>query len=112
MYSYTSIQSNSDVGTSKAETLKRYMKATVPWASVIAVTEMFRGSEADRLILFDSSNSGSNSNSNESSSSNSRIKPDFVLDCIDDVNTKGELLAYCVSNNIPVLTSMGAGGKG
>jgi tRNA A37 threonylcarbamoyladenosine dehydratase len=34
-----------------------------------------------------------------------------VLDCIDDVNTKAELLAYCVKNKIKVLTSMGAGGK-
>ena len=34
-----------------------------------------------------------------------------MLDCIDDVKTKAELLAFCVARNIRVLTSMGAGGK-
>ncbi len=37
--------------------------------------------------------------------------PDFVLDCIDDVKTKCELLAYCVKNKIRVMASMGAGAK-
>lgn len=49
-----------------------------------------RGEDADRLL------SGA---------------PDFVLDCIDDVQTKAELLAYCTKKGIKVLTSMGAGGK-
>ena len=34
-----------------------------------------------------------------------------MLDCIDDVNTKAELLHFCHSRGLPVLTSMGAGGK-
>jgi tRNA A37 threonylcarbamoyladenosine dehydratase len=48
----------------------------------------FSGEHADRLL------SGS---------------PDYVLDCIDDVNTKAELLAYCLKKGLRVLTSMGAG---
>ena len=34
-----------------------------------------------------------------------------MLDCIDDVNTKAELIAYCIKNDLPIITSMGAGGK-
>ena len=79
-----------DVGKSKAEVLKKRIKEIVPWCKVDAVTEMFKGAEADRLL------GGS---------------PTYVLDCIDDVSTKAELIAHCVKNNIKVLTSMGAGGK-
>jgi tRNA A37 threonylcarbamoyladenosine dehydratase len=79
-----------DVGISKAEAIRRHFKNIVPWCEVEAVTEMFRGDNAGELLA------GS---------------PDYVLDCIDDVKTKAELLAHCTRENIKVLTSMGAGGK-
>lgn len=79
-----------DVGISKAEAMKRHFKNIVPWCHVEAITEMFRGDNAADLLDGD---------------------PDFVLDCIDDVKTKAELLAFCTKNKIKVLTSMGAGGK-
>jgi tRNA A37 threonylcarbamoyladenosine dehydratase len=34
--------------------------------------------------------------------------PAYVLDCIDDVTTKAELLALCFKMGIPVISSMGA----
>lgn len=37
--------------------------------------------------------------------------PDFVLDCIDNLDTKAELIAYCCKNKIRVIASMGAGAK-
>lgn len=37
--------------------------------------------------------------------------PNFVVDCIDDLETKTDLLLYCVKNNIPVISSGGAGMK-
>ncbi len=79
-----------DVGIPKAQAMKNRLISIVPWCNIEDYTEMFVMSEADRLL------SG---------------KPDLVLDCIDDVNTKAELIAYCKNNDIPVLTSMGAGGK-
>jgi tRNA A37 threonylcarbamoyladenosine dehydratase len=36
---------------------------------------------------------------------------DMVLDCIDDTSTKAALLAYCLQQNIRVVSCMGAGGK-
>ncbi|KAI0268505.1 hypothetical protein BGY98DRAFT_1091490 [Russula aff. rugulosa BPL654] len=36
---------------------------------------------------------------------------DWVVDAIDNIGTKVELLAYCVQNNIKVFSSMGAGAK-
>ena len=79
-----------DVGKPKAEVMKRRINEIAPWCRVDAVVEMFKGDEAARLL------NGS---------------PTYVLDCIDDVVTKAELITYCVRNNIQVLTSMGAGGK-
>mmetsp|Transcript_18416 Transcript_18416/g.34403 ORF Transcript_18416/g.34403 Transcript_18416/m.34403 type:complete len:498 (+) Transcript_18416:46-1539(+) len=79
-----------DVGISKAEAMRRHFKNIVPWCEVEAVTEMFRADNAEELL---------------------GGKPDYVLDCIDDVKTKAELLAFCTKNSIQVLTSMGAGGK-
>ena len=79
-----------DVGKSKAETMKKRLLQVVPWADVDAVTAMYKGTDSEALLAGE---------------------PDYVLDCIDDVSTKAELIAYCVKNNIKVLTSMGAGGK-
>jgi len=36
---------------------------------------------------------------------------DFVVDCIDDLATKTHLLEACTALNIPVISSLGAGGK-
>lgn len=38
-------------------------------------------------------------------------KTDFVIDAIDTLRSKIELLVYCKKNNIPVITSMGAGNR-
>jgi tRNA A37 threonylcarbamoyladenosine dehydratase len=78
-----------EVGLSKAEVMRRRLQQVVPWARIDAVTEMFRGVDAERLLLVDGKH------------------PTYVLDCIDDVNTKAELIAFCVQRGIPILTSMG-----
>lgn len=36
---------------------------------------------------------------------------DFVVDCIDDVNGKVALIKFCKSNNIQIVSSMGAGNR-
>lgn len=38
-------------------------------------------------------------------------KTDFVIDAIDTLRSKIELLAFCHKNKIPVITSMGAGNR-
>lgn len=38
-------------------------------------------------------------------------KTDFVVDAIDTMRSKIELLVYCYQNKIPVITSMGAGNR-
>jgi len=38
--------------------------------------------------------------------------PDYVLDCIDNIDTKVDLLHACVKRQLRVISSMGAGAKG
>lgn len=40
-----------------------------------------------------------------------KTKPDYVIDAIDTMRAKIDLLVYCKENNIPVITSMGAGNR-
>lgn len=79
-----------DVGLSKAEVMRNKLLKVVPWCIIEAETEMFKKESASRLL---------------------QGNPSIVLDCIDDVSTKAELIAHCMQNDIKVLTSMGAGGK-
>lgn len=39
------------------------------------------------------------------------IKPDFVIDAIDSMKAKIQLLKYCNTNNIETITSLGAGNR-
>lgn len=38
-------------------------------------------------------------------------KPDLVIDCIDNIDAKTALVAYCFMERIPILSSCGAGMK-
>jgi len=87
-----------DVGISKVEAMRRHLQNIVPWCIVETFQEMFNMDDAHRLLL--------------QSTQNSTIdRPDFVIDCIDDVITKAELIVFCLQNGLEVITSMGAGGK-
>lgn len=37
--------------------------------------------------------------------------PDFVIDAIDNINTKIDLMKYCYEKKLNVISSMGAGAK-
>lgn len=79
-----------DVSLPKVKVLEQHILAFSPSTVVDARVALFEASKADSLL------EGS---------------PDFVLDCIDDVKTKTELLMYCRERGIRVVTAMGAGGK-
>lgn len=38
-------------------------------------------------------------------------KPDYVIDCIDNMDAKAALIAHCVNNDIKIIISCGAGMK-
>ena len=80
----------SDVGTPKVAALAAALARTVPGCAVEAVQTLFCAARAEELLAG---------------------APDYVLDCIDDRDTKVALLTFCRARGLRVLASMGAGGK-
>ncbi|KAH0671343.1 hypothetical protein KY285_024217 [Solanum tuberosum] len=84
------VATREDVGTSKALCLKKHFQSIFPECHIDA-----------KVILYDSS-------SEEEILSG---HPDFVLDCIDNIDTKVALLAACVRRGLEVLSATGAGAR-
>ncbi|KAI7885992.1 hypothetical protein K492DRAFT_233726 [Lichtheimia hyalospora FSU 10163] len=79
-----------DVGTPKVTAIKKHFKRIAPFVDVESCIDLFNAETADTLL------SGS---------------PDYVVDAIDNINTKLDLIKYCHDRNITLLSSMGAGAK-
>ena len=89
-----------DVGTPKVHCIRRRLEQISPWVNFDCRNELFDKSAADELLApwtFAGADYGR--------------KPDYVLDCIDNITSKVDLLHYCYSHSIPVISSMGAGCK-
>ncbi|RYP73877.1 hypothetical protein DL771_003319 [Monosporascus sp. 5C6A] len=85
-----------DVGIPKVQCLKRRLLAVTPWVRFDLRLEKYWDQAADRLL--------------EPWEGTGR-KPDFVVDAIDNIDTKVSLLKYCHDHGIPVVSAMGAGCK-
>ncbi|KAL7269858.1 hypothetical protein RUND412_007457 [Rhizina undulata] len=79
-----------DVGTPKVQALKKRMGQVAPWVEIDARNELWKLEDAEALLAGN---------------------PDFVVDAIDNIETKVDLLYYCKSRDIPIISSMGAGCK-
>lgn len=88
-----------DVGTPKVQCIRRRLEQIVPWVQFDCRNELFGASVADK-VLGPWSLNGSGGQ-----------RPDYVIDCIDNIDSKVELLHYCHVNSIRVISSMGAGCK-
>ncbi|ODH39103.1 hypothetical protein ACO22_02036 [Paracoccidioides brasiliensis] len=89
-----------DVGTPKVHCIRKRLEQIVPWVRFDCRDELYNESAADTLL----------GPWNMKGDKETR-KPDYVLDCIDNISSKVSLLHYCHSHNIPVISSMGAGCK-
>ncbi|DBB11804.1 TPA: hypothetical protein ACH3X3_005959 [Trebouxia sp. C0006] len=84
------VATRQDVGMSKAQCLKDHFLKILPEAEVEAINAMYTEAAEDQLL---------------------GGKPDFVMDAIDNIDTKVALLAACHRRGIPVLSSAGAGSR-
>lgn len=80
------------IGKSKAELMAERCRLINPDAQVEAVTAFYSEESSATLLPAD-------------------VRPDFVVDCIDNVKAKLYLLATCVERGLPVISSMGASGR-
>ncbi|KAL3630406.1 hypothetical protein CASFOL_023390 [Castilleja foliolosa] len=84
------VATREDVGTPKALCLKKHFSTIFPECHVDAKVLLYDSSSEDEIL------SG---------------HPDFVLDCIDNIDTKVSLLAACVRRGLRVLSATGAGAR-
>ncbi|KAJ9653615.1 hypothetical protein H2198_007206 [Neophaeococcomyces mojaviensis] len=92
-----------DVGTPKVHCVRRRLEQICPWARIEARNELFSSQNAERLMAgWDYELHGGEEGGQE---------PDWVIDAIDNIDTKVGLLQYCVLHNIKVISAMGAGTK-
>lgn len=79
-----------DVGTPKVLALCRHLEQVAPWAQIEARNELWTLADAERLLAG---------------------QPTYVVDAIDNIDTKVDLLHFCKTRGIAVVSSMGAGCK-
>ncbi|PVH95369.1 hypothetical protein DM02DRAFT_537532 [Periconia macrospinosa] len=83
-----------DVGTPKVHCIRRRLEQITPWTHFECRNELFGEASAPTQLA----------------PMNGQA-PTFVIDAIDNIDSKVALLYYCSKNNIPVISSMGAGCK-
>jgi tRNA A37 threonylcarbamoyladenosine dehydratase len=83
-----------DVGTSKVHTLRKRLEQITPWTHFECRNELFSEQSAAAQL-----------------SDLNGQQPDFVIDAIDNIDSKVALLAYCSKHKLKVISSMGAGCK-
>ena len=81
----------SDVGKLKAHLVKEYAYKYNPNIHIEPIDDAFLLQHAEHYIK--------------------RGNPTYVIDCIDDLDSKIDLIHYCIENNINIVSSMGAAGK-
>jgi tRNA A37 threonylcarbamoyladenosine dehydratase len=81
----------SDVGSTKVASVKSFVHLFAPECKVDAVEALFNYESAVQLI--------------------SDFNPDWVVDAIDNLATKSDLLAYCFENKIKVICACGSAAK-
>ena len=86
-----------DVGTPKVECVRKRLQAVVPWVQWECFNEVWKQEHAEMLLGPWCADKGR--------------KPDYVVDAIDNTDSKVALLEYCHKHNIKVVSSMGAGCK-
>ncbi|PHT48422.1 hypothetical protein CQW23_12630 [Capsicum baccatum] len=84
------VATRKDVGISKALCLKKHFLSIFPECHIDAKVMLYDSSSEEEIL------SG---------------HPDFVLDCIDNIDTKVALLAACVRRGLKVLSATGAGAR-
>lgn len=84
------VATREDVGMPKALCLKKHFSSVFPECQIDAQVVLYDASSEEMIL------SGN---------------PDFVLDCIDNIDTKVALLAACVRRGLKVLSATGAGAR-
>lgn len=84
------ISTTNNIGKSKVEEYQKRIKEINPDINIIAINKKLDISNLDEIFKY---------------------KIDFLIDAIDDIPVKQELIKKCLTNNIGIISSMGTGNK-
>lgn len=91
---------------------RKYINEIDPEIRVEAKNEMFTKDKAEALLHYvEEEEEGEQVNGRHSTQSSFKKTPTFVVDAIDDLETKADLIAYCLNHRIRIISSMGAAAK-
>lgn len=96
------LATGADVGSPKVQVVRRRLEGIVPWVRIDARNELLRRENVEVLL-------GKWDYEMRSGEEEKRV--DWVVDAIDNIDTKVELLKYCYDHGIQVISAMGAGIK-
>ncbi|CAX43293.1 hypothetical mitochondrial outer membrane protein [Candida dubliniensis CD36] len=82
-----------DVGIPKVECIKNHLLEIAPWIEIDTRNQLWNLESAEELIYSDG------------------FQPTFIVDCIDNLDTKCDLLTYCYEKKLPIVSSGGAATK-
>lgn len=82
-----------DVGIPKVQCLKNHLIQIAPWVKIEVRNQLWNKESAEELIFGDN------------------FEPTYIVDCIDNIDTKVDLLAFCHEHHLPVVSSGGAACK-
>ncbi|KAJ4602397.1 hypothetical protein HRR84_002154 [Exophiala dermatitidis] len=91
-----------DVGTPKVHCVRRRLEQICPWARIDCRNELLSSESTEPLL---------GSWDYELRDNEDAREPDWVVDAIDNIDSKVGLLQYCAVNGIKVISAMGAGCK-
>ncbi|EXJ93770.1 hypothetical protein A1O1_02163 [Capronia coronata CBS 617.96] len=91
-----------DVGTPKVYCVRRRLEQICPWVRIDCRIELLSSESTEALL---------SSWDYELRDDEDRREPDWVVDAIDNIDSKVGLLQYCAINGIKVISAMGAGCK-
>lgn len=84
-----------DVGSPKVQCLRKRLEQVTPWVKFDCRNQLFALETADLLL----------------GPWEGGQKPDYIIDAIDNIDSKVALLSYCHKHSLRVVSSMGAGCK-
>lgn len=82
-----------DVGISKVECLRNHLMEIAPWVDISVENRLWNLESGEELIF------------------GNDFQPTYVVDCIDNLDTKTDLLEFCYRRDVPVISSGGAACK-
>ena len=107
------VATRADVGKPKTAVLRAHLARIFPECEVVEVRDMYDAETEERVFAAAncSCSSGDKASDSQQHGDRRRGGVDFVVDAIDNIDTKVDLLAACVRRRVPVLSCGGAGAK-